>query len=497
MQRSQATSTRAILAFLSICLSPALTYGAQTADVPSKPNIIVVFTDDQGWADLSCQAAVADVNTPHIDRLAREGVRMDAGYVTAPQCVPSRAGLLAGRYQQRFGVDHNGQGPLPLEVETLPARLQKAGYVTGMVGKWHLEPNPSCSEWVAKNLPRAKPGGRRNLPIPAHKRAPYLPGPRGFSEFFFGNSSDYLANFNLEGMSLAPEGKQVRTGMYRLDAQSKAAVSFIRRNRDRPFFLYLAYFAPHVPLEATAKYLDRFPGPMPERRRYALAMISAMDDGVGGILQELQTHAIDETTLLFFISDNGAPLKIHKADLPISMRGGAWDGSLNDPWVGEKGMITEGGVRVPFVMRWKGVLPEGMVYQQPVISLDVAATAVALAGLPPAPDLDGVDLIPYLTGVEKCAPHEALYWRFWGQAAVRSGRWKYLRLADGTQYLFDLASPEHERKNLFIQRPAVAKELAEKLSAWTDGLHRPGLPDEGLNGQEAGWYEHYLGHKPK
>ncbi|NQT11623.1 MAG: sulfatase-like hydrolase/transferase, partial [Planctomycetes bacterium] len=262
MQRSQATSARAILALLSIFLSPALAHGAQTADVPSKPNIIVVFTDDQGWADLSCQAAVADVDTPHIDRLAREGVRMEAGYVTAPQCVPSRAGLLSGRYQQRFGVDHNGQGPLPLAVETLPARLQKAGYVTGMVGKWHLEPNPSCSEWVAKNLPRAQPGRRRNLPIPAHKKAPYLPGPRGFSEFFFGHFSDYLANFDLEGMSLAPEGKQVRTGMYRLDAQSKAAVSFIRRNRDRPFFLYLAYTAPHWPLHALpgdiAKYEGKF-----------------------------------------------------------------------------------------------------------------------------------------------------------------------------------------------------------------------------------------------
>jgi len=306
---------------------------------------------------------------------------------------------------------------------------------------------------------------------------------------------DYTANFNLAGASLKPEGEPVHTDLYRLDAQSQAAVSFIRRNKNQPFFLYLAYFAPHVPLEATDKYLKRFPGPMPDRRRYALAMMSAMDDGVGGILDELQTHGIDERTLLFFISDNGAPLKIHKQDLPVSMRGGAWDGSLNDPWIGEKGMLTEGGIRVPFLMRFKGVLPEGVVYDQPVISLDVAATALALAGLPPAPDLDGANLIPHLTGAEKGAPHDALYWRFWGQAAIRAGKWKYLRLADGTQYLFDLVSPEHEKKNLIQQAPAVADRLRKQLSQWADGLHRPGLPGGKPNDQEAKWYQHYLGWK--
>jgi len=462
-----------------------------------RPNVIAIFTDDQGWADLSCQGSLADIKTPHIDRLAAEGVRMTAGYITAPQCAPSRAGLITGLYQQRFGLDHNGQGPLPLEVQTVPARLQEAGYVTGMVGKWHLEPNHSSVEWIRKTIPEARSKRAKNVHIPRETIAPYLPGARGFTDFFLGHFSDYTANFDLAGASLKRDGEQVRTGLYRIEAQSKAAVSFIRRNKDRPFFLYVAYFAPHVPLVATEKYLKRFPGSMPERRRYAMAMISAIDDGVGSILDELLAHGIDGKTLVFFISDNGAPLKIDKADQPLTVRGAAWNGSLNDPWIGEKGMLTEGGIRVPFLARFKGVLPAGKVYEQPVISLDVGATALALAGLPPAPDLDGVNLMPYLTGADKGAPQRALYWRFWGQAAIRSGKWKYLYLADGTQYLFDLTSPEHEKKNLIELQRAQAETLKEQLSRWAEGLHRPGLPHGELNQAEMKWYKHYLGWKPR
>lgn len=482
---------------IAVAAGPArLAPAASAGEPPVKPNIIVVFTDDQGWADLSCQQATPDVRTPHIDRLAREGVRLTSGYVTAPQCVPSRAGLLTGRYQQRFGVDHNGQGPLPLDVPTLPDRLRQAGYITGMVGKWHLEPNPTCAEWIAENLPWSRPADARNLRIPPEKLAPYLPADRGFSEFFHGYFADYAGNFDLAGASLKPRGETVRTGLYRLDAQSEAALAFIRRNRGQPFFLYLSYFAPHVPLEATEKYLKRFPGEMPERRRYALAMMSAIDDGVGAILDELRTHDLDDKTLIFFLSDNGAPLKLDKEDLPVSVGGAVWDGSLNDPWVGEKGMLTEGGIRVPFLARWKGVLPPGAVYDHPVISLDVAATALALAGLPASPDLDGVNLVPYLNGTRNGPPHESLYWRFWGQAAIRSGNWKYLHLAGREPYLFDLSSPRHERENLIRQHPAVAEDLRARLARWADGLKRPGLPEGKPNVQEIPWYEFHVDGKP-
>lgn len=481
---------KAILVSFACCLIIAPVWA--TAAQASKPNMIVVFTDDQGWADLGCQRAVDDVQTPHIDRLGREGVRMTSGYITAPQCVPSRAGIITGSYQQRFGVDHNGLGPLPLDTETLPAKLEKAGYVTGMVGKWHLDPNPTCSEWIAKHLPGLQNRRRRNLPIPAQLSQPYQPGQRGFTEFFTGQMADYRANFGLDGSSLAKKGESFHTELYRLDAQSDAAVSFIRRNQQQPFFLYLAYFAPHVPLDATETYLSRFPGPMPERRRYALAMISAMDDGVGRILDELATLGIDENTLIFFISDNGAPLKIDMQDLPISMKGGAWDGSRNDPWIGEKGMLTEGGIRVPYLVRWKGTLPEALVYDEPVISLDVAATALDVAGVGVPNDSDGVSLIPYLTGVKSESPHEDLFWRFWGQAAIRSGKWKYLHLADGREFLFDLSSDEHETRNLLRDHISIANTLKKRLEDWASRLKRPGLPTGALNSQEIKWYEHYL-----
>jgi arylsulfatase A-like enzyme len=472
-----------LLSFLLMSLVPI-------AAVPEKSNVIVIFTDDQGYADLSCQGRVADIRTPHIDRLAARGVRLTDGYITAPQCVPSRAGLITGQYQQRFGVDANGKGPLPLSVQTLPERLRAAGYATGMVGKWHLQPNHSDSAWLEKHGIKPRQDARRAV-IPAEKSRPYLPGSRGFSDFFHGHFSTYTANYDLQGRTLKDSGEKVDTGLYRLDAQTEGALAFVRRHAAHPFFLYLAYFAPHVPLEATAKYLQRFPGPMPERRRHALAMMSAIDDGVGRLQAELERLDIARRTLVFFISDNGAPLKIDKEDRPISFKGGAWDGSLNDPWVGEKGMLTEGGIRVPFVMTWPGVLPAGAVYSRPVISLDVAATTLALAGLASQTDLDGVNLIPYLTGAQSGVPHETLYWRFWNQAAIRRGNWKYLQ-AGTSRYLFDLSSPDHEKHNLHARYPTVAADLQAELAAWADGLHDPGLPEGKLNAQEETWYAHYL-----
>jgi arylsulfatase A-like enzyme len=498
MNRRAAAAACLVLPAAAGCAS-AEPAPAEAGGTPAaRPNIIVVFTDDHGWADLGCQGAVPDVRTPRLDRLAREGVRMTAGYVTAPQCVPSRAGLLTGRYQQRCGVEDNTHGPLPLDETTLADRLRKAGYATGMVGKWHLEPNHSQEEWIRENLPDAggAEGRRRDRArIPPEKAAPYAPGRRGFLDFFAGRSGAFSASFDLKGNDVDPAAGPVRTGLYSLDAQTGAALAFIRRRREGPFFLYLAYTAPHVPLEATPEYLARFPGAMPERRRCALAMLSAIDDGVDRMLDLLRELGIEERTLIFFTSDNGAPLKIDKKDLPLSDAKGAWDGSLNDPWVGEKGMLTEGGIRVPFLARWKGVLPEGRVFDRPVITLDIAATAAAAAGLPDRQGLDGVDLVPLLKGGGGEATERDLYWRFWNQAAVRSGRWKFLRLSTGERWLFDLESPEHERRNRIDEHPDMAGRLEERLKAWAGTLRRPGLPDGALTGAEKEYYGHYLGLK--
>ena len=415
-----------------------LTCSTATANAARKHNVIVVFTDDHGYADLGCQGIRKDLKTPHIDSLAKGGVRMTSGYVTAPQCVPSRAGLLSGRYQNRFGVESNRQSVAPFGREsTIAERLKAAGYATGMVGKWHL--------------------GRAGEIIK-----------HGFDDVYYQDGR--WTNYNFAGKTVKPGTAGPR--MYHLDGNNKAAVAFIERHHRKPFFLYVAHRAPHVPLSAPQKYLDRFPGKMPRRRKLALAMIAAMDDGVGEILASLRKHRIEDNTLIFVIGDNGAPLKIHKYDAPGG--GPGWDGSLNDPLNGEKGMLSEGGIRVPFLAYWKGTLPAGKVYDHPVISLDVAATATAIAGQKRDPKLDGVNLLPYLRGEKKSAPHETLYWRWIAQAAVREGKWKYLR--GGTRkYLFNLDKDPGEKRNLLKEHPDIGKRLESRLKRWAADLKPAGL----------------------
>ncbi|WP_422083610.1 sulfatase [Ulvibacterium sp.] len=457
-----------------------------------KPNFIVIFTDDHGYADIGVNGQVSDVKTPNIDALATNGVRFTSGYITAPQCIPSRAGLLTGRYQQRFGVDHNGTIPMPLEEKLFPAYLQEAGYVTGMTGKWHLEPNHVQHEWINKNLPEiANRNSYTPSDIPRKMKMPYYPPSKGFDEYYYGPMYNILANYDLCGNAI--EQRWIEETGYRLDNQTKAATIFIERNHDKPFFFYLPYYAPHVPLEATEKYLSRFPGDMPERRRYCLAMLSAIDDGVGKIKATLKSYGIEDNTVIFFISDNGAPLKIHKEDKTLAFKGGAWDGSLNTPFVGEKGMLSEGGIRVPFVMNWPAGIKKGLVYEESVISLDVAATCLSLAGVDLPKKIDGVNLIPYLTGVKKDAPHKALYWRFWDQSAIRMGNLKFLK-AGNREFLFDVTTAEHETKNLIVDYPDKAMQMKKKLLDWASELHVKGISETEIR-REKRWYDHYFQNK--
>lgn len=429
---------------------------------PEKPNIVVIFTDDHGYADLFCQGVKDDLETPHIDGLAAGGVRMAAGYVTAPQCVPSRAGLLSGRYQNRFGVESNGKPLGGFDAQmTIAERLKRAGYATGMTGKWHLGPPAKIVD-------------------------------HGFDDVYYKNANrPGWANFDLDGKERAPGPEDSQ--LYHLDANSAAACAFIERHHDEPFFFYCAYRAPHVPLDAPPKYLKRFPGKMPERRRQALAMISAIDDGVGRMMSALRQYNLEEKTLIFLIGDNGAPLKIHKLDAPGG--GPGWDGSLNDPFNGEKGMLAEGGIRVPFVVYWKDRIDGGREYLHPVISLDVAATAVAQAGLPFDPALDGVNLIPYLCGEAEGAPHETLFWRWISQAAVREGRWKYLR-GGAREYLFDIEADREEKHNLLAQQPDVAERLRAKLAAWAEEMDPPGLETKQMAATWEQYFDYYLDGKP-
>jgi uncharacterized sulfatase len=442
-----------------LCIGMAL--AAWPAPKPSRPNILVIFTDDHGWADLGAQGVRKDVRTPNLDALASGGLRAVSGYVTAPQCVPSRAGLLSGRYQNRFGVESNIESVAPFAAErTIAERLKEAGYVTGMAGKWHL-------------------GDERQ--IASH----------GFDRVFFKHSNaPGFWNMDLDGKDLEPV--QQRGARYHLEMIADFACAFIKRHATQPFFFYLAPRAPHTPLDAPPKYTSRFPGDMPERRRQALAMMSAIDDGVGRIVDTLREHKLEERTLIFVLGDNGAPLKIHKVDSPLKGDPGGWNGSLNEPMNGEKGTLCEGGIRTPWLAYWKGTIPGGQVYPHPVISLDVAATAVALAGLKPEPgELDGVNLIPFFTGENKAAPHGRLFWRWTSQSAIREGNWKLLRGVQ-REYLFDLVADPGEKENLIGEHPEIANRLRRGLETWSADLKPPGMETASLTKAAAAYFDHYL-----
>ncbi|MCP4192501.1 MAG: sulfatase-like hydrolase/transferase [Planctomycetaceae bacterium] len=447
---------------LAASLLPLLASGTAMA-APDRPNMIVFYTDDHGHADLSCQGVLDDIKTPHVDALAKGGVLARHGYSTAPQCVPSRAGLLVGKFQSRFGVEANGRDLSGFNKEvTIAERLQDAGYVTAQFGKWHLGPGPKITD-------------------------------HGFRHVFSQNSRrPFASNITLDGKdrpmsNLPPE-------MYHVDGCSRAAASLIERYKEEPFFLYVAYRAPHVPLDAPPKYLSRFPGKMPERRRQALAMLSAVDDGVGLITSVLAKHGLSEKTLIFYIGDNGAPLKIHKRDAPGG--GPGWDGSLNDPLNGEKGMLSEGGIHVPFVVSWPGTIPVGQVYDHPISALDVAATAAELARLETLPaDLDGVNLIPHLTGKKTTPPHEVLTWRWIAQSAIREGNWKLLRGGE-REYLYDLKADLEEKHNLAAKHPEIATRLRTRLSTWANELDPPGLASGEMSKAATGYFDFYLDGKP-
>lgn len=435
------------------------------AHAADKPNIIVIYTDDHGFADLGIRGVEKDVKTPHLDALARSGVIAKNGYSTAPQCVPSRGGLMTGKFQGRFNLDNNGSALDGFNKETtIATRLQSAGYTTAQFGKWHLGPQSE---------------------IPKH----------GFKHVYSQHGQQkFPANITLEGKD-RPMG-DMPSKVYHVDGCAKAAASVIERYKEQPFFLYIAFRAPHTPLDAPQSYKDRFPGEMPERRRAALGMLAAVDDGVGLVTSTLKKNGLSEKTLIFFIGDNGAPLKIHKTDSPLEGDAGGWDGSLNTPLNGEKGMLAEGGMHVPFLIAWPGTIPGGQTYEHPVSALDVAATAAAMADIAVKPgDLDGVNLVPYLKGEITTPPHEALVWRWMAQSAIREGNWKLLRGGD-REYLYDLAIDLEENHNLASQHPDVAARLRTKLTSWCGELNPPGLALGPMASTWNDYFDFYLEGKP-
>lgn len=458
---SIAVAILACLVSASLVGASSRATAAESSATPARPNIIVIVGDDMGYSDLGVQGG-KQIPTPRLDALANSGVRLTSGYVSGPYCSPTRAGLMTGRYQQRFGhefnpgppVDANAEAGLPLTEKTLADHLHQAGYRTALVGKWHL-------------------GGG----------AKYHPLERGFDEFFgfLGGAHPYLPSGEAATTKAAQRNAILRgrevvdEKEYLTDALAREATAFIDRQGDRPYFLYLAFNAVHTPLQATDKYLARFESIADEKRRAYAAMLSAMDDAIGRVIDKVSEKKQEERTLIVFFSDNGGP--------PVN-------GSDNLPLRGHKASTWEGGVRVPFFVSWKGKLPAGKTYDSPVIQLDVLPTALAAAGVAPAGNtkLDGVNLLPFLTGEKTEAPHEYLYWRFGAQWAIRSGSWKLVQ-ANGVNspLLVNLANDIGEATDRSASEPAVHERLSTAWKAWNSELEEPRWKPNraaGKNGQQ-------------
>jgi arylsulfatase A-like enzyme len=428
-------------------------FGDTSAFSSRPPNIVLLLVDDLGYADLGVQGST-DVRTPRIDSLADQGARFTSGYVTAPVCSPSRAALITGRYQQRFGHEINpgrqryleGAG-LPVGERTFADRLHGAGYTTGAIGKWDLGFDPQ-----------------------------YHPLSRGFDEFY-GFLTGSRTYFPEEGrpwhVALTRGWDPIPEELYMTDALALEASAFIDRYRDEPFFLYVSFNAPHWPMEAKEEHLALFEHVPDLQRRTLLAMLTALDEGVGTILDALRDNGLDENTLVFFVSDNGGkPGERSSPDAPFVIGTNA---SSNAPLRGGKGELFDGGIRVPFLLRWPARIPSGLVFDFPVSSLDLLPTAMAAAFIDPEmhEELDGVNLLPFLTGENQNVPHDALYWRVKGRKAVRDGRWKLIRHQAGVYELYDLEVDPSEESDLRDEFPEEAARLRGLLQEWEAELVPP------------------------
>ena len=413
----------------------------------AKPNIILILSDDAGYADFGCYGG-KEIPTPNIDALAKAGVRFTNAYVSASVCAPSRAGLLTGRYQQRFGFEHNMSGApaegftkedmgMDTAEKTIGDEMKAAGYRTIAIGKWHLGDDEK-----------------------------YFPLNRGFDEFygFVGGHRSFFAYKEKPGREeslfdnreIVPEEKIT----YLTDMWTDKAISFMEKKEDKPFFIYLAYNAVHTPMDAKKDLLEKFPSIKDSGRRAAAAMMASLDENIGRLTQAIKQNNLDSNTVIIFLNDNG---------------GATTNFSDNGPLRGMKGSKWEGGIRVGMIVNWKDKVPENSTYDQPVISLDILPTFLAAAGAKQSGSkkLDGVNLLPFITNENKAAPHEILYWRRGVAAAVREGKWKLIRVKSDPVLLFNLDEDISEKNNLAEKNPDVVKILLDKLSTWEKSLSEP------------------------
>ncbi|MEM1228251.1 MAG: sulfatase-like hydrolase/transferase [Planctomycetota bacterium] len=405
--------TRSRSSILSTCfygcwflLTAVLADRVIVAGEPSRPNVLLILADDFGYGDAGFNGCV-DIPTPHMDSIAAEGVRFTNGYSSHPFCSPMRAGLMTCRYQHRFGYvtniafdPHNHRMGLPTSQRTIAARLKQVGYRTGIVGKWHLG---AASEFHPLN--------------------------RGFDFFygFLGGGHDYFTVDTTARLhenykaALDDNGSPAGLDGYLTERLTDRAIDFIQQSEEQPYFLFVSYNAPHTPMQAPESKIAQFSLIADKKRRTYAAMVSSMDDQVGRLLSEVERRGERESTIIFFLSDNGGPESANASD--------------NGPLRGQKGDLYEGGIRVPFAIRYCGQVPAGQTIDHPVISLDVSRTALAVAGASDDSVLDGVNLLPWMKGTVDTPPHEALYWKKapGAEYAVRRGDWKRIVTAEGPQ----------------------------------------------------------------
>lgn len=467
-----------ILTACAYLLSITLCNQASCGEKSSVPNIVLILADDLGYGELGCYGG-KEIRTPHIDALARGGVRFTDGYVSAAYCAASRAGLLTGRYQTRFGFEFNPIGAenedpdigLPVGERTIADELRDAGYVTGLLGKWHLggtakfhpqrrgfdefygfmheghyfvpPPWKGVTTWLR----------RKTLPDGTRGRWTSEKGRIIWSTHMGYHEPDYDANNPILRNSQPVDERQHLT-----DALTREAIDFIDRHQQQPFFLFVSYNAVHSPMQGADAYMKKFSHIDDIHRRIFAAMLGHLDDSVGRIAAKLQACNLEEDTLIVFLSDNGGPTReLTSSNLPLR---------------GEKGQLYEGGIRIPFIVQWTGHLPAGRLEARPVISLDLLPTFLAAAGeekFRAKRRLDGVNLMPYLTGDLKDLedPHTTLFWRMGNKSALRQGDWKIVRHGsraggDGSWQLFQMADVG-ETTDLAARQPA---RLAELQSAW-------------------------------
>ncbi|WP_020583124.1 sulfatase-like hydrolase/transferase [Endozoicomonas elysicola] len=436
------------VAMAGASLSTAQAAEPASARLTERPNVLLIVADDLGYADVGFQKQSRDVVTPNLDRLAAKGTIMTAGYVSASVCGPTRAGLMTGQYQQRFGY-HDNVAPfvreegieqgLPVELTTMADRMKDVGYRTGMVGKWH--------DGDAEH---------------------FWPHNRGFEEFFGFNNG--AANYFVGPINQQEQQKKPWSAMYRNDQPvsnfddyltdrfGDEAVSYIERHKNEPFFLYVAFNAVHGPLQARPEDLERFKHITDDKRRTVLAMNYNLDQNVGKIVSKLEKLELMDDTLIVFISDNGGKLNDNR--------------SFNTPLRGEKGTYWDGGIRVPFTFTWEGVIPAGKTLNEPVIALDLLPTFLNAVGAEVRKewDLDGVNLLPYVKGQVAQLDNRYFYWDNQMSWAIRDDEWKLIKENKFNKQqkteLFRISQDISESNNVADQYPEVVAKMTSAYMSW-------------------------------